>query len=172
MPLSKQDRTAKGFTLVELLVVIAIIGILAAVVLVALNPLALMQKGRDSTRMQDLESLRKAVDLAIADSSITLAAVTESDSNATGGTRAVDGTGWVKFTQDTSPGVGKYLSVLPVDPTNNATYYYRYASDGSTYELDCKFESADYQSKTANDGGNDPNWYEVGTTPGLTLLAP
>lgn len=172
MPLSKRVQTAKGFTLVELLVVIAIIGILAAVVLVALNPLALMQKGRDATRMQDLESLRKAIDLAIADSSITLTAVASSASNAAGATRAVDGTGWVSFTQTTAPGVGKYLSVLPVDPTNSATYHYVYASDGSTYELDTKFESADYLSKTANDGGNDPNWYEVGTTPGLTLLAP
>ena len=40
-----------GFTLVELLIVIAIIGVLAVVVLVAINPTEQLAKGRDSGRI-------------------------------------------------------------------------------------------------------------------------
>lgn len=172
----KLNRGAEdiGFTLVELLVVVAILGIMMAVVLVAINPLAIMQKARDAARISDMDSLRKALDLSIADNNIglsgSIALPTVGDS--VSGTRAVDGTGWVSFNIVTLPGLSKYLSVLPADPTNNATYYYRYSSDGSSYEIDCKFESADYQGKEAVDGGNDPEWYEVGNNPGLTLLPP
>jgi prepilin-type N-terminal cleavage/methylation domain-containing protein len=163
-----------GFTLVELLVVIAIIAIMSAVVLVALNPLAILQKSRDSARLSDLDSMRKALDLAMTDGIIGLPG--SSASPVTGasnvGTRAADGTGWISYNLITAPGLSKYLSTLPVDPRNSPTYFYRYASDGSTYELDCKFESTDYQSKQSSDGGNDPEWYELGTNPGLVLLPP
>jgi len=41
----------KGFTLIELIVVIAIIGVLAGVLLIAINPAALLAKGRDAKRI-------------------------------------------------------------------------------------------------------------------------
>ncbi|MDE2144982.1 MAG: prepilin-type N-terminal cleavage/methylation domain-containing protein, partial [Patescibacteria group bacterium] len=43
-----------SFTLIELLIVIAIIGILAAVVVLVLNPAQLLSQSRDSRRTQDL----------------------------------------------------------------------------------------------------------------------
>jgi len=51
-----------GFTLIELLVVIAVLGILAAVVLVAVDPGARINEARDAGRKQDLSSLSQAIE--------------------------------------------------------------------------------------------------------------
>jgi prepilin-type N-terminal cleavage/methylation domain-containing protein len=47
----------KGFTLIELLIVIAILGILAAAVLVAINPAKRTNQARDAGRKNDIGSL-------------------------------------------------------------------------------------------------------------------
>jgi type IV pilus assembly protein PilA len=54
-------KTRKGFTLIELLVVIGIIGILAAVVLVAVNPARQFASARDTQRRADLYGMTNAV---------------------------------------------------------------------------------------------------------------
>ncbi|SRR5258708_543131 len=51
----------KGFTLIELLVVIAVLGVLAAVVIVAINPLQQLAKGRDTGRISTVEQLGQAM---------------------------------------------------------------------------------------------------------------
>lgn len=58
-------ESAQGFTLVELLVVIAIIAILAAVVILIINPLELIHRSRDATRMKDLDNLVQAINVSM-----------------------------------------------------------------------------------------------------------
>lgn len=51
-----------GFTLIELLIVIAVIGVLAAIVLVAIDPIQQLARGRDSGRMSSISQMGRAVE--------------------------------------------------------------------------------------------------------------
>ena len=81
-------------------------------------------------------------------------------------TNATDGTGWLPIN---FKGVAALnLNALPLDPSNTATdakpgAYYTFGcrSSNTTYELDARLEVLTADS--ANDGGNNPQVYEVGT---------
>jgi prepilin-type N-terminal cleavage/methylation domain-containing protein len=55
-------KIQKGFTLIELLIVIAILGVLAAAVLSAINPVEQINRGRDTGSLSDAEQLHSAID--------------------------------------------------------------------------------------------------------------
>jgi prepilin-type N-terminal cleavage/methylation domain-containing protein len=85
-------------------------------------------------------------------------------------------TGWlpVSFTQLS---YGSPLSALPVDPTNNASYYYAYAAtttNGYYFELNTFMESKRYNASgtsdlSSTDGGDNNAVYETGSYPKLAL---
>ncbi len=51
----------RGFTLIEILIVIGIIAVLAAIVLVAINPVRLFNKADDAERSNDINAILSAV---------------------------------------------------------------------------------------------------------------
>jgi len=57
----KINKYKKGFTLLEILLVIAAIGILAAIVLVAINPTKQIESARSAQRKSEINSITKAI---------------------------------------------------------------------------------------------------------------
>ncbi|MCK9187412.1 MAG: prepilin-type N-terminal cleavage/methylation domain-containing protein [Candidatus Colwellbacteria bacterium] len=57
----------KSFTLVELLIVIAILAVLAAAVVIVLNPAELLSQARDGQRSSDIKMMGDALTLFVTD---------------------------------------------------------------------------------------------------------
>ena len=90
-------------------------------------------------------------------------------------TRTTDGTGWLPVNLGNTAG-GSPLSSVPLDPTDDSTYYYIYMcnTSSSTYELGANMESSNYAAGgdddvEGTDGGNASGWYEVGNDSGLDI---
>lgn len=66
-PKNFQIRANSGFTLIELLVVIAIIAILVSIVVVALDPVALIGRSNDSKDRSDAQQIKNALQLYLND---------------------------------------------------------------------------------------------------------
>lgn len=167
-----------GFTLIELLVVVAIIAILALIALLAINPVELARRSRDSRRLSDLGTIRRGIDLALADGK----------SLGTEDWTTIDTATPITALDGAALDVGKYLSVVPQDPltgvtgttqyvkgdctaqtgVNNNTMHYQFKSDAvtSTYELRTQLESTDNCGAVKGDGKVDA-YYELGTNPGM-----
>lgn len=105
----------EGFTIVELLIVIVIIGILAAISIVSYNGVA--AKARDAQRVQDIQTIAKALELYYVDNGEFPSSICASNCPSPKKINPF----WLT-TSDGSWGllekalVPKYLSVLPKDP--------------------------------------------------------
>ncbi len=170
-----KKTAAQGFTLVELLVVIAIIAILAAVVVLVINPIEVSRRGRDAARLSELSNLQNAVNIAVqeATNSGVVAVLCKNltypcfGSSHTG-TRSSDGSGWVKA--DISVQKSVSMATLPVDQINSPAFHFTYCANNDAWEVNTALESDAQKGKMAQDGGNDPNLYEIGSN--LQLIAP
>ncbi|MEK7553580.1 MAG: type II secretion system protein [Patescibacteria group bacterium] len=176
-----------AFTLLEILIVIGILSTLATVVVYVLNPAELLKQSRDAKRLSEIQTLDDAVRfytfnsgtldygtssvvyLSLPDSSTTCSSYSNLPTLTGGWTyackpestyRKVDGTGWIPVNFPSTQ-AGSSLSILPVDPTNNNTYYYSYIP--GSWVLTAKIESAKYLPIAQTDGGSDSARFEIGS---------
>ena len=103
--------TKKGFTLLEILLVIAAIGILAAIVLVAINPNRQIAQARNAQRRSDVNTIYKALEQYLIDNQSYPAGVDETPKDICGTTTGCVNLGVL---------VPNYLAAIPTDPQGGA----------------------------------------------------
>ncbi len=125
----KKIQKKNGFTLIEILVVIGIIAILAAVVIIAINPARQFAQARNSQRVSNLNSILNSIGQRMADNKGLFRATTDTvctaamDIPAT----AVDRLTAVKIANtggvDMRPClIPTYISELPTDPSTGVPF--------------------------------------------------
>lgn len=145
-------RTKKGFTLIELLVVIAIIGILAAMVMVALT--GARAKARDARRKSELRSIRAALELYYNDNEKYVGYL----GNTWGTALIITGTDALSTALKPT-----YMKTVPVDPKNADPYLYKYGADNAT-------NATTFTLFTTLENKNDPEG-NAGAAGGYTVTA-
>lgn len=141
----------RGFTLIELLVVIAIIGILAAMVLVALN--GARAKARDARRKNDLRSIKSALAQYNTDNDAFPAGTADDTFQVLAGSSV-----------STALTTAGYMKTVPEDPQSTNTY--QYLSHNGTAGT-----AADFALAALLENTNDTDHGEAGgdTTAGFNI---
>ena len=116
MILSKNRRFSKGFTLIELLVVIAIIGVLFAIVLVALNPSRQFAQARNTQRKSDVNAILNAIQQYYINNSAGFPGGIDSTAREIGSSTTSEPT-MANICEAITP---EYIASVPIDPQDGS----------------------------------------------------
>jgi type IV pilus assembly protein PilA len=126
----------KGFTLIEVLVVIGIIAVLAAVVLVAVNPTRQFKLARDSQRTSNVNTLLNAIHQNISEHKGSFVCGGAARALPSSPTIVKYGGGFPAYAGDiASCLVPDYVSSLPFDPSKSGAGYVSYTDYDTGYEI-------------------------------------
>lgn len=133
----------KGFTLLEMLLVIAAIGVLAAIVIVAINPNRQLSQARDAERRAETNSVYKATEQYLIDTGEYPTGLTNSYQEicAEG---ALDCTGLIDLSMLTPT----YIAAIPSDP--------QASGNGSGYEIAINSSNNKITIRATNTENGDP----------------
>ncbi len=115
----------KGFTLIELLIVIGIIAILAAVVIVALNPGRQFAQARNTQRSSNVNTILNGIGQYMADKNGTVPSTITATPTEICQTGAASCVGLIDLSVLTASEI--YLSRIPIDPQASTTNGVGYA---------------------------------------------
>lgn len=158
----------KGVTLIELLIVIGIISTLSVVMVTLINPAESGRKSRDAKRISDLATIKRAIDMALADKqelTDTSGTISISSVNNIG---SLDVSKYLPATPpDPSYGTSGSIQVVSYDCSTKITQaksgmVYEYISDGDTYAIRSRIESMSNCNSLTSDGLAS-DYYEMGT---------
>lgn len=103
MKFNKKNKN-KGFTLIEILIVIGIIAVLAAIVLVAINPARQFRKANNSQRTANVNAILNAIGQYTVDNKGTLPSIPDGELDE-------------DLCNDLVP---KYIPAIPTDPDSDS----------------------------------------------------